>query len=183
MCKSSKIKKKASRGRDERRLVSPTCGNVLWCEHHSSVCEDSWKSPTYAGSLHCIIADNGSLISCLMVISLINIDNVDDQVLWQSQNEASSLYCTICRMIPFLHRKVSHKKILKSSPLWNLICWKFISLSTRSHFDTHIFDLCTMTWCALASSKQNFKKLQSSGEELLHNEAYSTSRITPLIFQ
>ena len=48
-------------------------------------------------------------------------------------------------------------------------------LRTRFKFNIHIFDLWILT-------KQNFKQLLSSDEELLHNEAYSTSRITLLIF-
>ena len=35
-----------------------------------------------------------------------------------------------------------------------------------------------MTWFSLASSKESFKLLLSSGKELLHNEVHSTSRIT-----
>ena len=56
-------------------------------------------------------------------------------------------------------------------------------LRTHFPFNIHIFDLCKMTWCTLASPKQNFRQLQSSGKELLHNEAHSTSHITVLIFQ
>ena len=37
-----------------------------------------------------------------------------------------------------------------------------------------ISDICKMIWCTFGSSEQNFKQLQSSGEELLHNEAHST---------
>ena len=40
-----------------------------------------------------------------------------------------------------------------------------------------------IVWSTLASSKQDFKQLQSSVEELLHNEAYSISRIAIHIFQ
>ena len=56
-------------------------------------------------------------------------------------------------------------------------------LRTRFWLNIHIFDLSKMTWCTLASSKRIFKQLLSSGAELLHNEALSTSRITLLIFQ
>ena len=53
-------------------------------------------------------------------------------------------------------------------------------LRTRFRVNIHIFDLCKINKCTLASSKRNFKQLLSSGEELLHNEAHSTSRITLL---
>ena len=56
-------------------------------------------------------------------------------------------------------------------------------LRTSFPINIHIFDQCKMTWCTLASYKENFNQLLSSGEELLHNEAHSTSRITLLIFQ
>ena len=55
-------------------------------------------------------------------------------------------------------------------------------LRTRFLFNIPIFDLNKINWCTLAFSKQNFKQLQSSGEELLHNKAHSTSRITAPIF-
>ena len=61
-------------------------------------------------------------------------------------------------------------------------CLNF-GLRTRLQFNIHIFDPFKMTWCTWASSKRNFKQLQPSGEELLHNEAHSTSRVTLLIFQ
>ena len=61
--------------------------------------------------------------------------------------------------------------------MWN---GRHKTLMTRFWFEIHIFDPCKMTWCALASSKRNFKQLQSSGEQLLHS---SSSRITLLIFQ
>ena len=60
---------------------------------------------------------------------------------------------------------------------------KAFILRTRLQFNIHIFNLFKMTWCTWASSKRHFKRLQPSGEELLHNEGHSTSRITLLIFQ
>ena len=41
--------------------------------------------------------------------------------------------------------------------LESMACLKLEHLRTRFLFDTHIFDLCKMTWCILASSKRNFK--------------------------
>ena len=55
-------------------------------------------------------------------------------------------------------------------------------LRTPFLFNVHIFYLCKIIWCTLASSKNVFKQLQSSGGELLHNEAHSIRRITFLFF-
>ena len=145
--------------------------------------EGSWKSPTYAGSLHCIIADSGCLISCLMVISLINIDNVDDQVLWQSQNKASSLYCTICRMIPFLHRK-NESYNTKKLTIVELNMLEIYQLKdTFPFWHTYFWPMQNGLVCLGILQTKFTKKMKSSGEEWLHNEAHSTSRIAPLIFQ
>ena len=83
-------------------------------------------------------------------------------------------------MILFIKAYYNSHGYLSDPPIYIFFYWIFANRVlmgiSRFLFNIPIFDLNKINWCTLAFSKQNFKQLQSSGEELLHNEAHSTSQ-------